>query len=349
MLKCCLVCSVALAAAQCAAWPEEGPEYRLGIHLESAVGVSSSQGYDYVKALYDVMNEEYGYNMIMERFSSHREVQKALIDDRIDGGFLVPGHIVEIIDSGTEMIPVTTYVIGKKRRSAYCLWEKKTEALKDVSEVGGKTVIIRGLDVLEFLQLREYMFANGTDVPLWDVFDTFTRVSGQNSAFIALAMGKADFYWEYEDAKFYIELVNSTVAAKIAGNLCTDNIYSRESTVMKMKPGKEEELKKFSADLKDFYVNIKKYAKDYTALQAPLSYMRMTKIRLIPARDDEFETELGLFRKAKENGWLEEARYIVKILKDSPLGQPVAVSPNLEYCKKKCDEGNNDCIVACLQ
>lgn len=324
---------------------------KFGAFFTSAGGQSSSQAYDFVKALLKLTEDEYGYKTSIERYSSLDEVKDALMKGEIDGGLLWSTQLVEMNDNGYEFYPWGTYVIDKKRRASYCLWHRKNDPIKQVSEIKNAIFMSSDYSVFNLIQLREYLYTKGIDKPLFSVFTQFKRVPSANSAYLALAMGEADFFWTNDDGDTFLKLLNAQVASQLDHRFCTEPIYARAVIALSKKKYTEAQFKEMSEALDHVMSNMTSYEKKYPSLKALNSYLRVAKMKFITAKRNELETEFNLYRKAKKNGWLQESEYIVKKWKEQPIGQAVEIRPDFEFCRITC-ESNKDkmvCIDRCME
>lgn len=326
-------------------------EVRFGAYFTSSGGQSSSQAYDFVQALLKLTEEQFGYKTSIERYSSLEDVKDALMKGEIDGGLLWSTQLVEMADAGYEFYPWGTYVIGKKRRASYCLWHRKSDPITKPSEIQDAIYMSSDYSVFNLIQLREYLAQNGIDKPLWSVFKQFKRVPSANSAYLALAMGEADFFWTNDDGDAFLKLLNASVASQLEHRLCTEPIYARAVIALSKKRYSEAQFKEMSENL-DYVMNhMTDYEKTYPTLKALNSYLRVAKMKFITAKPNELDTEINLYKKAKKNGWLMETEFIVKKWKEQPSGQPVAIGPDFDFCRLKCDASKEKmaCIDSCME
>lgn len=324
---------------------------RFGGFFTSAGGQSSSQSFDFTRAMLQLTNDEFGYKTSIERYSSLDEVKDALMKGEIDGGLLWSTQLVEMNDAGYEFYPWGTYMVGTKRKASYCLWHKKTDLIKKPEEIKNVVLMSADYSVFNLIQLREYLYVNGIDKPLWSIFSGFTRLPNANSAYIALAMGEADFFWTNDDGDSFLKLINPSVATQIEHRFCTDAVYARASIVLSKKSYTQAQYKEMSDTLDYATKNISKYEGKYPTIKALHSYLKIAKMKFMLASPDELNTEIKLYQKAKKNGWLGEAEFIVKKWKEQPIGQAASIKPDFEYCRITCEKSSEkmQCLDKCME
>jgi len=96
-------------------------------------------------------------------------------------------------------------------------------------------------------------------------------------------------------------------------------------------------------------MKLEAHAKNHPQLRAPIEYTKMIKMKFVPAAPNEFDYELALYKKAKKLGWVDEAKYLSEQLKKAAPGKPVAVKPDMKYCKKKCGAAAASCVMSCME
>ena len=293
-----------------------------------------------------------GREIRLEKFPTVDSVRQAFIRGKIDITILWPEEIIEVTKAGGKIFPWAAYTVDGKRKRAECLWQAKGAALKNISEITGKTLVggEYELNVFHLISLREYLSQNGMDKPLWHVFKSFTVVPGNNSAFMSVAMGKFDFMWTNEDNKISLKIMNPTVASKLTFKFCTEKKFGRGILVFNKKKLTKAEMDFMRGYLKDADAKMAAHAKTDTAMQQVRTYIKMAKAKIVPANDDENAGERELFKKARANGWLTEAEFIYAKLAKATPGEPVVVKPDYTFCKKACPtkKDKEKCIVKCL-
>jgi len=192
MKKTTLICAIAACAALAgvpasASDPAPGYDYVMGFHFASVGGKSSSFYYDIATTVAELAVAETGFKVEIRRFPSHEAVTAAFIANKIDGGLLDNGAIMEIIESGGEVHPWATYVIGKERKNKICVWHRKQDSFKNISDLEGKNLLSGASEYFGYLEIREHLAASGIDKPLWNVFKGFTVAPNSNTSFMMLA------------------------------------------------------------------------------------------------------------------------------------------------------------------
>lgn len=318
---------------------------RSGIHLASAAGMSSSQGYDFIQNFIKAISTNYDIVLEVVRFSSAEEVQEAFIENEIDFALVYSEQYVEIVDAGGKPYPLGTYSINGAPRRALCLWQNKNEGSGDIKETVGKTVLLSSAAPQELLSIRELFYSKGVDKPLWKLFKGFTYSPQQNSAYYSLAMGDADYFFGTSDGKYILKLINPALEKKIGYKICTDSEYSRGSTIINLKTLDSEKVNKLRESFLSFVKNYDEISKKDPGMKGQSAYLKMMKAKYIPADKNQYQTEIALYEKSAKNGWRKEAEYVSEILNKSP-GQLVEIKPEFSYCKKLCSEKKSD--ISCL-
>lgn len=331
---------------------EKNKVFTLGLHFESTTGVSSSQIYDLVNTCMKVVTKDFGFVIKLKKYSSDREVMQAFLDNEIDVGWLHPSEIMNIIEGGGKIYPFGTYMIARRRKTAECLWHNKNNQIKDISDLYGKRLLVDQSE-LYFIKLRELLYVNGIDKPLWDVFDMFITHPSSNSAFFAIAMGDADLYLKEDDFKEMLNLINPSLISNVKYGFCTEHEYGRYSLVFNKNTSDSIDIEQFLEVLKNVLGDLGEYAKKEPQLKAVKQYTQMVKMTLIPAEKDEFAAEIRLMKKAKEKGWLREARFIVEKISETDKGNQFKIKPDFATCKKWCadyssPEKRETCLNACM-
>lgn len=332
---------------------EKKKELTLGLHFESTTGVSSSQIYDLVNSCMNVVTKDFGFAIRLNKYSSDREVMQAFLDDEIDVAWLHPNEIMNVIERGGEVDPFGTYTIAKRRKAAECLWHNKNIDVKDINNLYGKRLLVDQSE-LYFIKLRELLFKNGIDKPLWDVFDVFITHPSSNSAFFAIAMGDADFYLKEDDFKEMLNLINPNLFTNLKYDFCSEHEYARYSLIINKKTTRNIDLEAYKKSLSDVLENLSEYAKKEVQLKAVKQYTQMIKMNLIQAEPDEYKAEIKLMKKAREKGWLREAEFMVEKISEGGVGNQFKIKPDYTVCKKWCadkptPEARESCVNVCME
>lgn len=329
----------------------KGDEKVIGIYLESIGGRSSSGDFDVLQGVVKAINS-YGYNLKARKFSSHEEVKNAFIAKQIDAAALWPGHVVEIMASGRKLHPSLTYIHGNKEKVSYCLWHKKGQGGKDISAVNGKKLIIVESSPFVLIQLRDFLASKGVDKPLWRVFGALIYSKSMNSAYMALAAGEADFLWDNSDGDYFMKMLNPNVSAQLTHDFCSETTFARGAIIVidESRSGAEF-CNQFDTDMKTMMKNSKQHADKDPGLKALIQYLKLTKTKIVLAKPDEYETEYKLYLKAKNNGWLDEAKFIYEKMKGAHPGTAVEIKMDYKTCRTMCAGKKNEvkCVSDCMK
>lgn len=308
----------------------------LGAYFTSTGGQSSSQELDFANTLGEAIGNEFGYKFVTRKYPSDADVQKAFLANEIDAALLWSGHVVGIEKKGGHVFSWATIVVDKQRRVAQCLWVKNTGAdVKDISSIVGGTLLAHDYNEVWLIMIREYLFSQGIDKPLWQVFNSFLQVKSMNSAFMALAMGKNDYYWVSRDDTF-LKMLSPNLLQQVKPAFCTEPIYARSAVVFNRNTMAEASLIELRDAFLSYYENRLTVEKKYPKVKALYEYLKLAKIKIIPASENEFKVESVLYEKAKKNGWLDEARFIIEKWDAVPVGQPVEIKLDFKACKELC-------------
>lgn len=327
LIPCALRVSSAMAS--------EKKEFVIGINFPSSMGVSSSQMYDMANGVIHVINDGLSVKCRLERFESMDAMTAAFERGTIDGEASINEQVVESMDRGVVVKPWATLAFEGKTRQSFCLWYAKERPLRSVSEIVGKTIADSNFTPLYLARIRSYLVDHGIDQPLWKTFDSFVVVPGLNSAFMALAMGKVDVMWNIDSNRVTMKLMSPATMAKLAYGFCDAGDSMPASVVFNknVSAAAFAELKRKMANFKEDMIRLSKT--DSSVLQMR-QYLMMTRSQMEPADANGYAADLKLYRKAKANGWMDEARFIMEMIDKTPPGKPVHVSTNYKYCRKRC-------------
>jgi ABC-type phosphate/phosphonate transport system substrate-binding protein len=348
----CFICLAALTAARDGgkiSAETRKREYVLGAHFSSSYGISATQQYDMANTIIKITAGE-GFPTRIEKYSSSEELVKAFIGKRIDGAYVGPNEVAEIIDGGGRIHPWVSYTVNNKNKSALCFFYRKGSAINNITDLQGLNIVQDTFGVVTLIRMREYLAGRGIDRPLWQVFSSFTRAPNQNSSYMAVAMGKGDVTWDYQESVYNMRIMNPAVEAKMDRNFCTEALVSHDGIILNEKTLSPQELGALDERLKIFLPTFGEYAKGRPEIEQLLTYWKMTKKKIIPASPDEYASDLELYKKAKANIWQKEARYIFDIMEKAAPGTPVKIKPTYSMCKDTCQSGKDKvkCIDACM-
>lgn len=332
------------------AWSKEaGYDYVIGMHFDSVGGQSSSSLFDLVNMILELGTQETGMKIKLQKFPSHKAVAEAFMKDEIDGGLLHTGDAVWLVNSGAKVLPWATFVVDKKGRAKECFWHRKSDSIKTIADLAGKSLLYAVSGEFGLIMMRERLLELGLDKPLWDVFSSFVVVPSGNSSLLALAMNEGDVLWNNSDHKEFLKIISPNLVNELTFDMCSENLYSRGFLAINSSTVKNEDVQK-AFDLIDFYtVNASEIIKKHPEFQAMYSYTKLAKMKFVKARPDEFAYEIKLYKKAQERGWVKEVDFIEKTLKNAKSGERVTIKPDMEYCKQSCVKGNSDCVLTCLE
>ncbi|HPI75646.1 MAG TPA: PhnD/SsuA/transferrin family substrate-binding protein, partial [bacterium] len=353
MKRTALICIIAACAALAgvaasASDASPGYDYAMGFHFSSVGGKSSSFYYEIATTVAELAVAETGFKVEIKRFPSNEAVTEAFKANKIDGGLLDNGAIMEIIESGGEVYPWATYVIGKDRKNKLCVWNRKKETLMSLADLEGKSLLWGATGYFGYLEFRDHLASKGIDKPLWKVFKSFTVAPNPNTTFMMLAKGDGDIAWSGIEADSILKVFQPDVRSQLSYGFCTEAVHNRGMIAINPKTVKKEHLAKATPILKESIMKLDKHAKTHPQLRAPIEYTKMIKMKFIPASADEYAYELALYKKAKKLGWVDEAKYLSEQLQKASPGKPVTVKPDMKYCKKKCGAAGASCVMSCM-
>lgn len=341
------LCAFLFVERACA--KEAGYDYVFGIHFDSVGGQSSSSLFDLVNMIMEIGSQETGLKIKLQKFPSHKAVAEAWVKNEIDGGLLHTGDAVWLVNSGARVLPWATFVVDKKGRAKECFWHRKSESIKTIADLSGKSLLYSIPGEFGLILMRDNLMKMGVDKPLWDVFGSFVVVPSGNSALLALAMNEGDVLWNDSDHKEFLKIISPNLVNELTFDMCSENLYSRGFLGINPAKVKEEDVQK-AFDLIDYYTkNANTLVKNHPEFQAMYSYAKLAKMKFVKARPDEFDYEIKLYKKAQEKGWTKEVALIEKTLKNAKSGEKVKVKPDMEYCKQGCGKGDSDCVLSCLE
>lgn len=327
---------------------QKKPQLRFGMHFESGGGISSSSLYDFVNKTLAQLAATMETDIKISKYSSNYETIESILNGETNSTFMWPQFVHYIKGNEKDIEPVITYTVLKKRKAAYCMWHNNKRTVSSFKDLQGGSLILDYFTPLDLGEIRLFLSENGIDMPLWKVFPKIVSAPNQNSAFMAVAMGDADFFWAKSDGEYYLKMINPGVASQLTKSLCTDEKYARGTIVISRKGLTEEDFKTIRKSTLDFFKNMKKLAKTDGTLNAITKYMEMAKIEVIPADKKEFEVEFREFDLIRKRGWINELEYIASVMNSHPDGKPVQIKPDMDYCKKQCGD-DYKCIVSCTE
>lgn len=325
-------------------------EYVFGVHFDSGAGISSAQYTDIGDIMLRIALKDYGYKWRIQRYASNEEIVDAFIKNQIDGAQLYPDQIVDMLTRGGHVHPLATYTIADKRMRSFCLWQARTNPISSSSQIVGSTILLDIWTPMSLVRLRNILLRQGIDQPLWMVFSSFTKIPGQNSAYMAVAMGKADFLIDSDDFDTLVKLLNPGVAGKMTHKFCSEPIQARAAIVLNDRTVPQKTINDFTTTVKNFTDNFDAVTKKDPQFRTLRTYAKMAKLKFVVAAPDEFKNEYDLYRSAKAKGWIKEADYILSIMKNEPPGKAVQIRPTFKMCKDGCAKNKKftECVDRCM-
>jgi ABC-type phosphate/phosphonate transport system substrate-binding protein len=322
---------------------------RYGDHMSASSGKSATANYDSMSITFKIINNESpDYQIVPQYFPTHVEVNEAFAKNKIDIAMRWPDQAQDIMDRGGDLYLLATIENKEKEKYSACLWKRKGDPRNNISDIIGSTLVRQeGIEIYYFCGLRQLLFENGIDKPLWRVFKSFVIVPNQNSAFMALAMGKADFYWT---GNYNLKTNFPEVADKVEPAFCTEPIYGLRTLVVNKKTVSESDYKKLRDNVSEFITAMKsgKYDKKYPEVRMMRMAQKTSGSKVVLVDQDEFKTDFELYKKAKNNTWREEMVYIKSIMDNTPMGQVVEIEPSFTLCKKFCKGKTKKALSACV-
>lgn len=339
---------------ECGALSEKNKktDYQIGLHFESRGGVGSAQTLDFANSIINVAVKDYGYTVKIVNYPSDYAVMEAFVRNRIEGALIWSEMAADTIVRGAEFYPWASFTIGNKPKASACLWQLKSNPIKKPEDIIGKTYLSENYAPMKMVGLREILLSQGIDKPLWKVFKSFTKVPGNNSAFMAVAMGKADFTMEFDDNGYYLKVLSPGVGSKLRHTFCTEAVYSRGTILFNKKKVSRESFAGLSATLKDFLENkYEPYMKSKPEMQSLAAFLKMSTMKFVQATPDTFKAELALYNKAKARKWLDEAEFMNETMEKAPMGQSVEIKPTFVLCKNLCKSAGVklECVDHCMK
>lgn len=330
--------------------PRKNDKLIYGVHFSSTLGQSSSKLYEITDKMCKLISEVTGIEITLNKYASPVEVADAFVKNEIDAAGLFGGQVIQIIDSGIDVLPYVTYSLDDNIKYAACLWDRKDSGINEVSDIYGKTLVGREYDLpFPYLSLRDNLYQKGIDDPLWNVFKAFIYVPSDNSGFMAVADGDADMKWSSEDSRIPLKLFMPQTQVKLSAKFCSDPVLSNMMLVINKNTVADETYKLLKSEIGAVKTRFEELAKTDNDFKMASQYMKMLKIDFAMADDDFMEYEKQLYERAKKKGWMREAEFVVGKMKDAQRGQPIEVKPDMEYCESKCGAKNATCIVECLK
>lgn len=313
-------------------------DYKIGVAILSDAGTSASQIYDGITSVSDLFKNEYGYDIAIEKYSSTATVKDDFLNNKLDMGAFFPNEIVELIDAGGKVYPGPTYTVNDNRKVGLCLYAHSESGITDVNDIRGKNILMPRYNSLEIIQLRNFLKSKGIDEPLYNVFNSFIKISSTNSAYLALSMGDVDLIWGNTDTPYMLAIINSNIGSKVKKVVCTEDIYARSAILLNKNTIDKASYDAIIKAFKNNVSNLKTFSNSSPSLQAVYRYLKMTKARITITTEDEFDAEIELYRKARKSGWLDEAKLIVEKVAEAPKGEPVKIKMDYKACKNSCSK-----------
>lgn len=343
-----LVFGFIIATNVCASAASKDRVFTFGVHISSVGGLSSAELFELIQKICDLMGSEYGVKVKPVKFSTEEEFVDAFVQNKIDVGSLFPAQIARAIDESKGVYPLATYRIGKTDRISQCLWRSKDLKMKSIEDVRGKTVIRQDLDPYPYVQLRDYLYSKGIDQPLWKVFGGFITVPSSNSAFMAIAIGEGDFHWAPNELKVPMKMFLPNVMPNVLDDYCTAEKFGRPIVSMNKATVTEEEFNQFKSAMKQFVANLDKYAAADPYFKMLQQYMKLGDVHVVSGAMDMISEDVALYNKAKKNGWLKEADFLIDNLKNAPSGTKVEIKMDFKMCKASCADRKEDAQITCI-
>lgn len=332
---------------------EDYKTYRFGAHISSVGGLSASELFELLQKMSDLMLSEYGMHVKPVKFSSEEEFFTAFLNNDIDIGSLFPASIAEVMEKGSGVYPLATYRLGKDDLISQCLWHAKDLKINSINDVKGKSLMRQDYDPYPYVQLRDFLFTKGIDQPLWKTFKSFAVVPGSNSAFMAIAIKEGDFHWAPNELKVPLKLFLPNVLPQVQDDICSEEMYGRPIVVMNKATVSQKEFEEFKGMVKKFVSNLDKYAIKDPYFKMIVQYMKLGDVHIANGSLDLIKQDIALYNKAKKNGWLKEADFIVENLKKNPVGTHVEIKMDFKACKQSCaalkDNKQIECIDECMK
>lgn len=347
---CVLVIASLLNSERSAAEDQKKFQIRFGIHYSTAGSLGSSQQKEFGDILINISRAE-GIYVVAKQYSSDDDVAKAFMAGEIDVALIAPENMSEVWDKGYAYYPWGTYTVNNKPRRTYCMWHLKSAKAQSAQDFIGATLIDENASLIDYLRLRDYLHSKGIDKPVWKVFKTIIRSPNQNSAFVALSMGKGDFFWDSDDWDSLLKVINSGMASKLRHTICGEKEYDRTNVIISKKTVSKENyeamrdaLQKYSGKKMD------EYLKTDPKMEAFRKMLKMAKIRFVLSPREIYKTEKDLHELSKTNGWLAEAKFYSAQLEKVPMGSSTTVKSEYSFCKSSCEKSKtkDKCVEQCM-
>lgn len=345
------VAAFAVFVCSSSAMAAEPLKVKLGAHIESSGGQSSGQLYEMTKGMIEAMKKEYGLDIEWIKYSTYEDVESAFLKKEVDIALLWPMQAAMIEEKGGSTLPWVTYQIRKKDKNAYCLWQRKSLKGSKPQDAIGRRLTRNSYDLDTLLILREYFFTNGMDQPLWKIFDSFVKTPSANSAFMAISMGDADYFWASQDSETSLDLIAPGVSDKTNHLMCNSGENARGNLVLNKKTLDRERIQRLEEICDSFIADFNENAKKYPALKAMKAYMKLARASIAASDQNEFDYDKKLYAKARARGWIDEAEIINDFMDKAPGGKPVKIKLDYAQCRKICAKEKNimNCINRCME
>lgn len=334
----------------------EKKEYILGSHFRSAGGMGPAQLADIGNSIAKLFEENTNFKITIKKFPGLSEVLDAFVNNKIDIMQIWSNDAILLKDKGIEVLPLYSYTIDKREKKAMCLWQKKGKTYFNFSDIDNTTLLTtyESLDsfILEMEEIREYLYKNGVDKPLWNVFKNFGKLANPNSAFFSVGAGEGDFYWASDDYDFLLKAMLPNIYSHISHKFCTERIFDRWTFVINKKSIDNKTYKILFESVKQHFLNYEKIFKKDKNLRHILQLAKMAKADFyVSSHLFPYETEISLWEKSKKNGWYNEAKFLADVLLKVEMGKTITVKPTYEYCKPKCLKAKDQlaCIEKCME
>lgn len=342
-----LVISAISAAAVKAAMKRE---YVIGGHFESGAGISSSQLFEMSSSLMNLIVNEFGMSLKMKRFSTNDELMEDFLQGHVDAMGMYNEQAPEVLTRGLPIGYWGTYTLDGKRNQAYCLWRRKGEEIRTMDDLSGKVLIGNSLMTQNMLQLRELLTSDGKDRALRKTFKSFILAPSANSAFMAVAMKKADVCWESKDYLVFMKIMSPATLARMEPAFCTAQDIPRGTILFNMNRISKKDFGVFLKARDVFNGHLSEFAKKDPGIRQMQQFMRMTKLVFVDASTEDFAPTLKLRRNGEKRGWLNEAKFLADLIGKSTPGKTVIVEPTFAFCQKECSGKKRitECLDACM-
>jgi hypothetical protein len=301
-------------------------EYLFGMSLNVS-GLGPAQVYDMTQMALQLVEKETGTSWTMKKYQTSADAAGAFSNDEIHATIIEPKNIGYILKDKQRFLPWVTFNLGGQGKMRQCFFHLKGDKPKSIQELRGKSLLMPEYYTLSLVELREQLYENGIDSPLWEVFSSFTIIPNSISSFMGVAMGKADLTWSSDEYIIGLKYVNSGVASKLTTSFCTAPVYSRRVIAFNADKVSQGEFKIYQDGMKSLLDSLPEIAKTDPKVKSTLQLLKSVKVELAPAAPDAFAYESALLDKAKKNGWIKEAEHIESIMSVAEPGKPVIIKP----------------------